>query len=161
MFDLTRGDTSHQTPQDVDLADLLDGEPWGPLADSDGCAYCGATPAVAAPVRWCRGAYILHVSLHVKEPFCRTCGTAVVRGMSATTLAWAWWGIGSFVQGPLFLVANLVARARFSRLGEPVGAVRPPFNRGKPLLRRAAAFGLLVPITVIGLVVAQFVPSAP
>jgi hypothetical protein len=93
-------------------------------------------------------------------PFCRDCGVAVFRDMTARTLLQGWWGFASFFITLAIVARNAILRGRFASLGVPRRdpAVQAPnarpFDPGKPLLRRAAALGLLVPLVVLGIAVA-------
>jgi hypothetical protein len=86
-------------------------------------------------------------------PFCRDCGIGTVRRMAASTLAEGWWGPFSFFVAQLVLVTCLVQRVFFGRLPAPT---RPdpdarPVPMGKPLHRRFAIVGLILPVAVVGL----------
>ncbi|MFJ1708643.1 hypothetical protein [Kitasatospora sp. NPDC088346] len=96
------------------------------------------------------------LSLH--GPFCRTCGIAAHRDMTAKSLWQGWWGIGSMLVNPLTLLVNLPQRAKIDRLPEPVpGAPGRPLDPGKPLYRRAAIAGLVVPALLLPVIVAGIV----
>ena len=84
--------------------------------------------------------------------FCRTCGIAVHREMTSKTLWQGWWGIASLVIAPATLLLNLVQRVRFGRMAPPTGGWRPPFDPGKPVVRRGAAFGILLPFAIVAAV---------
>ncbi|MER7932006.1 MULTISPECIES: hypothetical protein [unclassified Streptomyces] len=88
--------------------------------------------------------------LKVRGPFCRTCGIAVHREMTAKTLWQGWWSIFSLVIAPATLIVNLVARVRFGRMTPPVHGARPPLDPGKPVVRRVGALGILAPLLIIG-----------
>ncbi len=50
---------------------------------------------------------------------------------------------------PVVLIGNLVTRVRLGRLGEPMpGAPDTPVAPGRPVFKRAAAFGLVVPVVI-------------
>jgi len=91
---------------------------------------------------------------NIQGPFCKDCGTAAVRTMTAQTMWQGWWGLASFFITPFTLLANVFLRSRLSRLGP---AVRPagttPLDAGRPLIQRPALLGLLVPALVVGVVV--------
>jgi hypothetical protein len=88
----------------------------------------------------------------VRGPFCRVCGIAVHREMTAKTLWQGWWGIASLVIAPVTLLSNLVARTRFGRMTPPVNCVQPPLDAGKPVIRRAGALGIVAPLLMVGAV---------
>ncbi|MFG2099595.1 hypothetical protein ACGFJ5_03255 [Micromonospora echinaurantiaca] len=82
-------------------------------------------------------------------PFCRSCGIAICRDMSAKTLWQGWWGFLSVIITPGVLIGNLVTRVRLGRLAPPIpGAPGVPAVPGRPVLRRAAAFGLVAPVVI-------------
>jgi hypothetical protein len=114
------------------------------------CRVCGGGPAVDATFRGHRGMIILMRFLRTPGPFCRSCGTAVVRDMSAKTLLLGWWGIISFFATPVTLIINVIQWRKIKML-PPLQSYghRPPLDPGKPLVRRPAMLGLLVPILVI------------
>jgi len=127
--------------------------PVGPAAGLC-CRFCGSVPAVMATVRGHQGFLIMMRFLKLQGPFCRSCGIATYRDMTAKSLWQGWWGIASAIINPVTMLINLPERAKFNRLAEPVpGAPGQPMNPGKPLFRRAAILGLVVPISVIGLIV--------
>ncbi len=104
---------------------------------------------------------------HLDGPFCRDCGVAVFRDMTARTLLQGWWGFASFFITIGIVAKNAILRGRFASLGAPRRdpAVQAPnarpFDPGKPLLRRAAALGLLVPLVVLGVAVASVNADQP
>ncbi|MEV4424098.1 LppU/SCO3897 family protein [Streptomyces sp. R-07] len=82
--------------------------------------------------------------------FCRTCGLAVYRQMTSDTLVTGWWGLFSLFVTPFVVLGNVSgARAAFRRLPEPYGAVRPPLNPGRRVLRRAPAMLVLTPLALL------------
>ncbi|MFG2827966.1 hypothetical protein ACGFWI_10955 [Streptomyces sp. NPDC048434] len=81
--------------------------------------------------------------------FCRSCGLAVYREMSAKTLWQGWWSPLSVAITPLTLLMNLGPRGRFRKLAPPVGGFRPSLDPGKSLLRRPAAMLFLVPMALV------------
>jgi hypothetical protein len=118
------------------------------------CRFCGSVPAVDATVRGHQGMLILMRFLKLRGPFCRTCGIATVRDMTAKSMWQGWWGIGSSIINPITMLINIGAWSKFKNLPEPVpGAPGRPMDPGKPLFRRPAILGLLVPIAVIALLV--------
>jgi hypothetical protein len=96
---------------------------------------------------------------HLDGPFCRDCGLAVFRDMTARTLLQGWWGIASFFITIGTVAKNAFLSRRFSSLGAPRRdpAVRAPYDRpldpGKRLLLRPAALGLVIPLVVLAFVV--------
>jgi hypothetical protein len=123
-------------------------QPVGPS-----CRFCGAFPAVDLTVRAHRGMVIIMQFRRLRGPFCRTCGIATVRSMSADTLVQGWWGYFSMVATPVTLLINLFAHRRIVALPQPSGGMRPPMDPGKSLFDRWQALGFLLPIAVITLLV--------
>ncbi|WP_327068893.1 hypothetical protein OG500_24090 [Kitasatospora sp. NBC_01250] len=125
------------------------------------CRFCGGFPAVQTTVRGHQGMIIIMRFLRQPGPFCRTCGTAMVRHMSARTLVQGWWGYLSSVMTPITLLRNLVAHNKIKRLPPAApGPLGPQLDPGKPLLRRPAALMLLVPAAGIALFLALVVFGA-
>jgi hypothetical protein len=105
-------------------------------------------------VRGHQGLLILMRFLKLEGPFCRTCGVATVRDMTAKSMWQGWWGIGSSIVNPITMLTNIGDWSKFRKLPEPApGAPGRPMDPGKPLFRRPAILGLLVPIAVIALLV--------
>ena len=124
------------------------------------CRFCGSAPAARGRFRAHQGMIVLMRFRHLDGPFCRDCGIAVFREMTEKTLLQGWWGFASFFITIGIVAKNAFLRSRFASLGGPRRdpAVQAPnarpFDPGKPLLRRAAALGLLVPLVVIGVAIA-------
>jgi hypothetical protein len=123
------------------------------------CCLCGSAPAAPGRLRAHQGLILLMRFRHFDGPFCRDCGLAVFRDMTARTLLQGWWGLLSFFITIGIVVKNAVLRGRFASLGAPRRdlAVQAPNGRpldpGKPLLQRPAALGLLIPLLLLGLAV--------
>ena len=118
------------------------------------CRFCGGYPAVDATVRGHQGMIILMRWLKLQGPFCRTCGIASVRDMTSKSLWQGWWGIGSAIINPIIMLTNIGPMQKFKSLPEPApGAPGRPMDPGKPLFRRPAILGLLLPILVIAAIV--------
>jgi hypothetical protein len=101
---------------------------------------------------------VLMTFLHVKGPFCRDCGLATFRDMSAKTLIQGWYGYISFVVTPITLLINLTRRGKVAHLPAPQpppsGEHRQPMNPGSPLLARPAALiGLAIPFVLVMLLI--------
>ncbi|MFG3224440.1 hypothetical protein ACGF07_06635 [Kitasatospora sp. NPDC048194] len=123
--------------------------PPGP-ADGRTCRLCGGYPAVNATVRGHQGLVLAYRMLRMHGPFCRTCGTATVRDMSARTMAQGWWSPASLILAPITLLMNLAANGRIKRLPPPVpGTHGPQLDPGVPLGRRPHLVGLLVPLSLV------------
>ncbi|QNE17285.1 toxin-antitoxin system, toxin component [Kribbella qitaiheensis] len=127
------------------------------------CRFCGGMPAVQATVRGHQGFLIMMRFLKLEGPFCRTCGIATVRNMTAKSLWQGWWGIGSSIINPITMLINIPTRLKFKQLPEPMpGAPGQPMDMGKPLFLRPAILGFLLPIAVIALLIwsSQSSPSS-
>ncbi|MER6841619.1 hypothetical protein [Streptomyces platensis] len=78
-----------------------------PYAADPGCRLCGARPAVQATVRGHQGLFLLMRFLSRSGMFCRSCGLATYREMSARTLWQGWWSPLSVAITPVTLLMNL------------------------------------------------------
>ncbi|WP_329394351.1 hypothetical protein OHA45_12505 [Streptomyces lydicus] len=116
-----------------------------------GCQFCGAQPAVQATVRGHQGILYVMRFLSRSGVFCRSCGLATYREMSAKTLWQGWWSPLSVVITPITLLVNLGPRSRFHALPAPVGGFRPSLDPGKPLLRRPETLLILIPLALLAL----------
>lgn len=124
----------------------------GPVPQAPyGCRVCGAQPAAQATVRGHQGMLVLMRFLRQEGPFCRDCGLATYRKMSADTLWQGWWGPLSVFITPVTLLMNLGARSRFLRLAPPAGAILPSLSPGRPLWRRPPALVFLTAAVLIAL----------
>jgi hypothetical protein len=113
------------------------------------CRFCGSFPAAETTVRGHRGFIIVMSMEHLNGPFCRSCGLATFRKMTASTLKSGWWSFGSILLAPLTLLWNLIPYARIRRLAPPVpGSPVLPMQEGKPLTRRPVILWLLLPIVL-------------
>jgi len=113
------------------------------------CRVCACAPAAKATFRGHRGMILLMQFRSVEGPFCRDCGVAAFRQMSAETMWQGWWGVASFFITPVVLLINLVLRNRVTALAPPQpnpwGTSRHPLNPGRPLLARPGALVGLIP----------------
>ncbi|WP_242001874.1 LppU/SCO3897 family protein [Kribbella steppae] len=101
-----------------------------------------------------QGMIVVMRFLKLQGPFCRTCGIATVRDMTAKSLWQGWWGIGSMIVNPITMLMNIEPWAKFRKLPEPApGAPGRPMNPGKPLVQRPAMAMLLLPIALIAAIV--------
>ncbi|MFF2747878.1 hypothetical protein ACFVVA_20310 [Kitasatospora sp. NPDC058048] len=120
-----------------------------PPTDGTTCRFCGGYPAVNATVRGHQGLIIAYRMLRMTGPFCRTCGTATVRDMSARTLVQGWWSLVSWLLTPITLLLNLGPHNKFKQLPPPVpGSHGPQLNPGVPLTGRPHIAMLLVPVSL-------------
>ncbi|MFF2141064.1 hypothetical protein [Kitasatospora sp. NPDC058190] len=125
---------------------------YPPPAPMDGqtCRFCGGYPAVSATVRGHQGLVLAYRMLRMHGPFCRTCGTATVRDMSARTLVQGWWSPASLILAPITLLLNLGANGRIKRLPPPMpGTHGPQLDPGVPLGRRPHMAMLLLPVSLV------------
>jgi len=133
--------------------------PQAPPVPQTQCRFCGNVPAVDVTFRGHRGMIVIMQFLHVRGPFCRDCGLATFRDMSAKTLVQGWWGYASSIITPITLLINLARRGKVANLQPPRPPAQGPSGRpmdpGAPLLTRPAALiGLSIPLFLIVLVVA-------
>ncbi|MEU9122347.1 hypothetical protein AB0C96_21225 [Streptomyces sp. NPDC048506] len=124
-----------------------------PHATDTGCTFCGAQPAVRATVRGHQGILYVMRFLSRSGQFCRSCGLATYREMSAKTLWQGWWSPLSVVITPITLLLNLGPRSRFRKLAAPAGGFRPPLDPGRSLLRRPEALLFLIPAVLVALAI--------
>ncbi|MEV4612337.1 hypothetical protein AB0K43_06995 [Kitasatospora sp. NPDC049258] len=118
---------------------------YGPV-----CRFCGSVPAVEATVRGHQGILMVMRFLKLTGPFCRTCGVAAHRDMTAKSLWQGWWSFFSILINPITMLVNLPQRAKINKLPPPIpGAPGRPMDPGKPLFRRIAALGFLVPVLIV------------
>ncbi|WP_431043424.1 hypothetical protein ACQUSR_17025 [Streptomyces sp. P1-3] len=112
------------------------------------CRICGAHPAVDVKFRQHQGLLIATRSMSLEGPFCRNCGTATFREMTAKSLGQGWWSPHSMVFfNPFTIVCNLVANAKIKKLPVPVpGQPGAQLDPGKPIRRRAVAYVPLLPL---------------
>jgi hypothetical protein len=114
------------------------------------CRICGNGPALKATARAHRGMLVMMQFRSIPGPFCRSCGIAAVRRMTADSLVQGWWSPASLVIfTPAILLINLITRLRLAGLDEP----RPmhpnavyPMDPGDPIYLRWQILGLLVPV---------------
>ncbi|MFB6889130.1 hypothetical protein ACFCX4_07425 [Kitasatospora sp. NPDC056327] len=115
------------------------------------CRFCGGFPAVETTVRGHQGIIIIMRFLKQPGPYCRTCGTAMVRDMSARTLVQGWWSYLSGIFTVVTLLRNLAAHNRIKDLPPPApGTHGPQLDPGVPLTRRPHILMLLLPVLGIG-----------
>ena len=113
------------------------------------CRVCACGPAAKATFRGHRGMILLMQFRSVEGPFCRDCGVAAFRQMSADTMWQGWWGVASFFITPVVLLINLFPRNRVTALAPPQpnpwGTSRRPLSPGRPLMLRPGALVGLIP----------------
>ncbi|MEY9966098.1 hypothetical protein ABIA33_004153 [Streptacidiphilus sp. MAP12-16] len=124
------------------------GNPAAQLYNADGltCRFCGGFPAAQVNFHGHRGMIIVMQFLKTTGPFCNTCGTAVMREMSAKTMVRGWWGYGSWIFSSIALIRNVFAFNKVKAL--PVAAPGPGGRQlvpGQPVFQRPEALGLLIP----------------
>ena len=110
------------------------------------CKLCGSTPAANMTIHEHNGRLLWMVHKTNKGPFCRDCGTALLRHHQNNTLSQGWFGIFSFFITPVTLLLNLGAWRKVKALGPPQrvpnvqSKIPAPLNPGKPLLRRPGPY---------------------
>ena len=129
------------------------------------CRLCGCVPAVRTTFRAHHGMIIMMRFLHLAGPFCRDCGLATFRRMTAETLIAGWWGYASFVITPITVLINLTRRGKVAHLPPPSPPAGGPHGRpldpGSPLLTRPhALIGLAVPIIAVIVIVTAALTSS-
>ena len=139
--------------------------PAAPPPPQTQCRFCGNVPAVDVTFRGHRGMLVIMQFLHVRGPFCRDCGLATLRDMSAKTLVQGWWGYTSFIITPITLLINLARHGKVANLQPPRPPARGPYGRpmnpGQPLFARPAALiGLGIPVLLIMVVIFFIVMAA-
>ncbi len=122
------------------------------------CRLCGCVPAANVTFREHQGMILIMRFVHLKGPFCRDCGLATFRRLTANTLIRGWYGYASSVITPITVLINLIRRGKVASLPAPVpppvGPSRHPMDPGAPLMARPVALiGLSIPVVVILLVV--------
>jgi hypothetical protein len=121
------------------------------------CKLCGSTPAANMTIHEHNGRLLWMVHKTNKGPFCRDCGTALLRHHQNNTLFQGWFGIFSFFITPVTLLLNLGAWRKVKALGPPQrdpnvqSKIPAPLNPGKPLFRRPGPY---VGAAVVAVVVA-------
>jgi hypothetical protein len=103
--------------------------------------------------------------LSLKGPFCRDCGLATFRDMTAKTLIQGWWGYASSIITPITVLINAVRRGKVASLPAPrppaQGPHRRPLDPGATLFARpTAVIGMAIPAFLIVLVVFLIAVSA-
>jgi hypothetical protein len=122
------------------------------------CRLCGSVPAVDVTFREHHGMIIMMQFLRLRGPFCRDCGLATFRRMTAKTLIRGWYGYASFVITPITVLINVIRRGKVASLPAPTppptGPSRQPMDPGPPLMARPMALiGLAIPVVVILLII--------
>ena len=129
------------------------------------CRFCGCVPAAQVTFRGHRGMIVLMQFLSVTGPFCRDCGIAAFRNMTAKTLIQGWYGYASAVITPITVLINMTRRGKVASLAAPVpppdGPSRHPADPGDPLfMRPTALIGMAIPVLIIAVIVGLIVGSA-
>jgi hypothetical protein len=110
------------------------------------CKLCGSTPAAKMTIHEHNGRLLWMVHKTNKGPFCRDCGTALLRHHQNNTLFQGWFGIFSFFITPITLLLNLGAWRKLRALGPPQrdssveSKIPAPLHPGKPLFRRPGPY---------------------
>ncbi|MBZ4319726.1 hypothetical protein [Streptomyces huiliensis] len=111
------------------------------------CQICGGFPAAEVTVRRHQGLVLMMRFYSQKGRFCRTCGTSLLRDMTAKT-CWQWWSPFSLIIfTPLTLLWNLFMHAKLRKLAPPApGSHGPQADPGVPLFSRPGVIGLIGPV---------------
>ncbi|MFC4148291.1 hypothetical protein ACFO0M_18720 [Micromonospora mangrovi] len=110
------------------------------------CRFCGSVPAVQTTFRGHQGMLVIMRFLSMPGPYCRDCGLATFREMTAKTLVQGWWGYISFVVTPFTVLWNLIVSRKVRNLAPPTPTRQQrPMDPGPGLLMR--------PMTIIGLAI--------
>lgn len=133
-------------------------EPHPPVHAEPLCQHCAGAPAIRVKFAAQKGRIIFRVMERVEGTFCRSCGQALGRHMTDTTLKQGWWGYISFFWNFVVIARNLFRLQRVRRLAPPswpngAGAF-PPLHPGRPLYRRVGMVMALVGLLVGGGVIA-------
>jgi hypothetical protein len=118
------------------------------------CRFCGCVPAVDVTFRGHQGFLVVMRFLHLGGPYCRDCGLATFRQMTARTLVQGWYGLLSFLITPITVLVNVTERAKVVSLPAPqpfpYGESRAPMNPEPPLLARpTAVVGMAIPVVLV------------
>src|ERR1700726_880726 len=126
------------------------------------CKLCGSPPAANMTIHEHNGRILWMVHRTNKGPFCRDCGTALLRHHQNNTLFQGWFGIFSFFITPITLLLNLNAWRKVKALGPPTrdpnveSKIPAPLSPGKPLLSRPGPYvGGVVVAAVITLLLVK------
>jgi hypothetical protein len=149
---------SQPIPQHPQYAPAPAPYPAAPPVPETQCRLCGCVPAAEVTFRGHRGMIVMMQFLHFKGPFCRDCGMATFRDMTAKTLIQGWYGYASFLITPITVLINLVRRGKVANLQAPRpparGQYRQPRDPGPALLARPTALiGLAIPVVLFTLLV--------
>jgi hypothetical protein len=110
------------------------------------CTLCGSTPAAHMTIHEHNGRLLWMVHRTNKGPFCRDCGTALLRHHQNNTLLQGWFGIFSFFITPITLLLNIVPWRNLKSLGPPhrepgvESKIPAPLNPGNPVIRRPGPY---------------------
>ena len=131
--------------------------PAGRAGEPLACKLCGSTPAANMTIHEHNGRLLWMVHKTNKGPFCRDCGTALLRHHQNNTLFQGWFGIFSFFITPITLLLNLAAWRKVKALGPPQrdpgveSKIPAPLSPGKPLIQRPGPYiaGVVVAAVIV------------
>ena len=120
------------------------------------CEVCGRAPAIHIYASMYSGRILLGDELFWKGDACRQCATCQYRAGLAHCLWAGWWAPVALVVNPRMIWRNAKGLREAKRMPEPVGVpLAEPLDPGRPVFRRpAAVVGMLIPLVVVGAIVA-------
>jgi hypothetical protein len=142
-------------------------------ASAKPCRVCGWAPAAPATFTTFARLYYRPRLGRREGPFCRDCGIAMFRAMTARALP-GWWYPFSFFVVPFLVAGNLIQLRRVVRMAPPAsqgpavsagvralarlsGAELPqrdkPLPVGPPLYRRWQMIGVLAPVVGVAVII--------
>jgi hypothetical protein len=124
-----------------------------PVPDaSPPCRNCDRTPTVDTTFRSLAATRRSWIMKRQSGPFCRDCGIASFRAMTARTFVKGWWNPGAVFAATYIVIVNTVRRRKVAALLTPQFEVagRHPSPVGNPLFLRRESLGALVPVVFFG-----------
>ncbi|MGW1867754.1 hypothetical protein ACWCPS_19575 [Streptomyces mauvecolor] len=112
------------------------------------CRLCGALPAAFATFRAHQGVLMWMRFSRMDGPFCRTCGLAIYREVTSSTMWQGWWSPLSLVLfTPGTLIINRFTLAHINKLPAPIpGQPGRQLLPGAPVLRRVSSLAAVLPL---------------
>ncbi|MEU9167719.1 hypothetical protein AB0D34_07980 [Streptomyces sp. NPDC048420] len=115
------------------------------------CRMCAAAEVAPVTIRAHLGLLVWMRGQALDGPWCRKCGTSLIRKYSTRTLCLGWWSpLSLLIAAPAVLVANARAYLQIRRLPPPVPLPgHPQPDPGKPILLRPRAYVALIPVATL------------